>query len=44
MLLIRNQGVCFADQCLNNCEFLVFGVMGHVVKIFLGVSGSFIDA
>ena len=43
MVFVRNENVNSMNQRFRNSEFLMFGVMEHVVKISVGVSGFFVD-
>ena len=44
MVCVRNESVDCSDQSCCNNKFLMFGMMGHVVEISVGVRGFFVNA
>ena len=39
MVFVRNESVSSMGKCFWKSQFLIFGVMGHAVKISVGMSG-----
>ena len=44
MVFVRNESVSSMDECFCISEFLMCRVMGHVVKISIGIREFFVDA